>query len=214
MFFPTLLFQIDPFYPFHPNARVCIKSEARFSCTTQEAESWLEGISESFCLSVCLLTLPGGDQWLLSVCLSVCVSVDSYWRISLSVTVSLFDSLCVCWLLLEDIGDSVSLFVSLLTVTGFCMSVCWLLLEDINDCQFVCQFVCVFYVCWLLLEDISVCLLVCVSVDSCWRTSVTVSLSVSLFVCFSVFWLLVEYISELVCLSVCLCVLTLTWECD
>ncbi|XP_076451864.1 LOW QUALITY PROTEIN: ubiquitin conjugation factor E4 B-like [Babylonia areolata] len=35
-----LLDKIDTFYPFHPKARVSIKSEARFSCTSQEAEEW------------------------------------------------------------------------------------------------------------------------------------------------------------------------------
>ncbi|PVD36627.1 hypothetical protein C0Q70_03613 [Pomacea canaliculata] len=39
-----LLDKVDPYYPFHPKARISIRSEARFSCTSQEAEMWVEGI--------------------------------------------------------------------------------------------------------------------------------------------------------------------------
>ncbi|KAL8587345.1 hypothetical protein ACOMHN_045592 [Nucella lapillus] len=41
-----LLDKIDLFYPFHPKARVSAKSEARFSCTSQEAEAWQEGLEK------------------------------------------------------------------------------------------------------------------------------------------------------------------------
>lgn len=39
--FKILLDKVDPYYPFHPKARVSIASEARFSCTSQEADAWL-----------------------------------------------------------------------------------------------------------------------------------------------------------------------------
>ncbi|KAK7093486.1 ubiquitin conjugation factor E4 B-like isoform X2 [Littorina saxatilis] len=44
--FKILLDKIDPFYPFHPKARVCVTSESRFSCTSQQAESWLDKIQK------------------------------------------------------------------------------------------------------------------------------------------------------------------------
>lgn len=45
--FKILLDKIDPFYPFHPSTRVSLSSEARFSCTTQEAENWLQETGKS-----------------------------------------------------------------------------------------------------------------------------------------------------------------------
>nr|KAG5707396.1 hypothetical protein BaRGS_005363 [Batillaria attramentaria] len=40
--FKILLDKVDPYYPFHPKSRISISSEARFSCTSQEAEAWVD----------------------------------------------------------------------------------------------------------------------------------------------------------------------------
>ena len=139
--------------------------------------------------------MAGGNQW---VFLSVRVSVDSSWRRSVTL-VSLFVSLCVGWLLLEDITisdcQSVWQSVCLLTLTGgyrwLCQSVC-----QSVDCYWI------LYVCLLTLTGRYQWLSVCLSVCLCVLCLLTLAggyqcLSVSLCVC----WLLLEDISD--CQSVC-----------